>query len=445
MDTYGSIESNAPTSGSNNATESTQESFDINAVNPHRPGSQEYRKFELQRKGAIARQNSGSVQMQGGQVVQASGNTSPSEMSKTNVNYPKGKNLIPGASIPHKMRGPLLSGRMKVKSGVIPQPLPGYDPNQQYYTAKPGKVSKNLHMKLDPNMRQAVNMLAYDYMLNKNEYQAKTKEKLPDKLDVVNSFRTREEQEFFYRSPDYKANPPGASTHEYGLAVDLDIPQANVLDKMGVLAKYGLFRPLPNHKDEKQHVQTKMVVEANTADQKLTAPPAKGDVKATQEVDETIVDTTTNGNTFRGEEPVGGNTGTSMRPYAKPNDAIGLPDSDPATSGITGGFAQPEFPISPTQQMQSVQDQQIAKQDAISLAKTEELLDKQVKLQEENNNIVREIASLIKQKSEEKPQGLRNTNAQAAEMKSEEERMKEEAQRRVADGNMRVGPIMTSV
>ena len=71
---------------------------------------------------------------------------------------------------------------------------------------------------------------------------------------ISDGFRTRAQQEYFYNSPKYKANPPGKSWHEYGGAVDVsrciiwDLPNS-------VLSEYGLIRPSPNDPKEIQHLQ----------------------------------------------------------------------------------------------------------------------------------------------------------------------------------------------
>jgi hypothetical protein len=56
--------------------------------------------------------------------------------------------------------------------------------------------------------------------------------------------RTYQQQEALYRRDPSKAAPPGTSPHESGLAIDINTEILDEMDKMGILKKYGLFRPL---------------------------------------------------------------------------------------------------------------------------------------------------------------------------------------------------------
>lgn len=73
------------------------------------------------------------------------------------------------------------------------------------------------------------------------------------KLNFNSAFRSMEEQEKLFRTkPPGMAGKPGGSLHNFGLAVDIPSVQANELDKLGLLGKYGFTRPIPN---EKWHIQ----------------------------------------------------------------------------------------------------------------------------------------------------------------------------------------------
>ena len=62
---------------------------------------------------------------------------------------------------------------------------------------------------------------------------------------VVNeSFRTREDQARMKEKYGDGAAKPGSSTHEFGLAIDINTPEANKLDDMGLMKKYGFTRPI---------------------------------------------------------------------------------------------------------------------------------------------------------------------------------------------------------
>lgn len=73
------------------------------------------------------------------------------------------------------------------------------------------------------------------------------------KLQINSGFRSPEAQEKLFKSmPKGMAAKPGSSLHNYGLAVDVQSTQANELQNLGLLQKYGFVRPIPN---EKWHMQ----------------------------------------------------------------------------------------------------------------------------------------------------------------------------------------------
>lgn len=73
------------------------------------------------------------------------------------------------------------------------------------------------------------------------------------KLNINSGFRSIAEQTKLYRTkPPGMAAKPGSSLHNYGLAVDISASQADELDKLGLLGKYGFTRPINN---EKWHLQ----------------------------------------------------------------------------------------------------------------------------------------------------------------------------------------------
>ena len=70
-------------------------------------------------------------------------------------------------------------------------------------------------------------------------------------VTVTSAVRTPEEQQKLYADfqagkSKYPVAPPGRSKHDRGEAIDIDSSAANALDQKGLLAKYGLSRPVPN-------------------------------------------------------------------------------------------------------------------------------------------------------------------------------------------------------
>lgn len=160
---------------------------------------------------------------------------------------------VKGTKVNESQKQAIKSGNLKLQTGFKAQGMKGYDPNQRYFQAPKGKISQNDVTKLDPQLYQNLNMMAH-------EYQATT----GNKFVVTNSFRTEEEQAAL-KAAGYKANKPGYSLHEYGLAVDIQPSQAQELEKMGLLKKYGFYRPLPNDSMEKQHVQPLSIASSKLA------------------------------------------------------------------------------------------------------------------------------------------------------------------------------------
>ena len=160
---------------------------------------------------------------------------------------------VKGTKVSDSQKQAIESGRLKLQTGFKAEGMTGYDPNQRYFQAPPGQISKNDVTKLDPQLYQNLNMMAH-------EYQATT----GNRFVVTNSFRTPEEQAKL-KAAGYKANKPGYSLHEYGLAVDIQPSQAQELERMGLLKKYGFYRPLPNDPMEKQHIQPLAIAKTDLA------------------------------------------------------------------------------------------------------------------------------------------------------------------------------------
>lgn len=73
-----------------------------------------------------------------------------------------------------------------------------------------------------------------------NEYYSMTGKKIP----INSGYRSYEDQLALKKKYGSKAASPGKSTHEFGLAFDTNTSTANELDKLGLMKKYGLTRPV---------------------------------------------------------------------------------------------------------------------------------------------------------------------------------------------------------
>lgn len=70
-----------------------------------------------------------------------------------------------------------------------------------------------------------------------------------NRVNVTSGFRSYEEQMQLWMNRDknpYPVAPPGRSLHETGRSVDVDRATADAMDRMGILSKYGLSRPVAN-------------------------------------------------------------------------------------------------------------------------------------------------------------------------------------------------------
>jgi hypothetical protein len=106
-------------------------------------------------------------------------------------------------------------------------------------------ITKGGNVNLDgitPGLQSSVGQMAQEYFTATGK-----------KLQINSGYRSNEEQARLYKSmPAGMAARPGSSMHNYGLAVDVQSSQASDLQRMGLLQKYGLTRPLSN---EPWHIQ----------------------------------------------------------------------------------------------------------------------------------------------------------------------------------------------
>jgi len=89
------------------------------------------------------------------------------------------------------------------------------------------------------------------------------------KPDILSSFLKMAEEHFnltkkLIQVNSAKRNGSGNSVHDYGYAIDINTVDANSLEKLGLLKKYGFHRPLlnwsktgisANKKDEPWHIE----------------------------------------------------------------------------------------------------------------------------------------------------------------------------------------------
>lgn len=121
-----------------------------------------------------------------------------------------------------------------------------------------------------------VNINGLDPAVKKNliamatEYHTATGKKLP----INTGKRDSAEQIRLYQADPNRAGKPGSSMHEYGLAIDTNTPDADYLDKYGLLNKYGFVRNTHQRdgKLETHHLEDASIQDSKAAI-RASAPP----------------------------------------------------------------------------------------------------------------------------------------------------------------------------
>lgn len=126
-----------------------------------------------------------------------------------------------------------------------PEDFSLYKGEQKYIELgkKAYRLEEGVDFRLDPAFAQRVYAAFGEYF-----------EKTKKMVTVTSCYRSREKQAKLYkeflarnrRPPAVAA--PGKSKHEVGLAIDISSVQGNEMEKMGILRKNGIIRPLANHK-----------------------------------------------------------------------------------------------------------------------------------------------------------------------------------------------------
>ena len=196
-------------------------------------------------------------------VPPASISADTSKMMGGGEGEPKPKEEVAtGNSVTGNMEAKV-SGKLNKASGEL---LPGSASLEGITT----KLPKEKIFNLDPNVRELFTGMAKEY----NSLTGKT-------INVNEAFRSYEDQAALYRAYPGKAAKPGGSTHEAGLAVDINSADANELEKLGLLRKYGFTRPIGG---EKWHLEPAGVAINPTAARKdetyrykaILASPGRG-------------------------------------------------------------------------------------------------------------------------------------------------------------------------
>lgn len=172
------------------------------------------------------------------------------------------------------------SGKLKLVANVgkMNTAKAGYDGRKDYFSYSGSVTPRSTAIgNLDSTVRHNLNNLAYEY-----------KQTTGNTLNVTTGARTYAQQKHFWdlyqAGKGNPANRPGYSLHEYGLAVDISPAQAQKAESLGLLKKFGFYRPLPNHPKEQQHIQPTSVAASalgKAGDTQVAPPPVKAQTPST--------------------------------------------------------------------------------------------------------------------------------------------------------------------
>lgn len=140
----------------------------------------------------------------------------------------EGKPNVSNAGSTSKEEKPLSGSIDKVAKA----PGPLTTGNQSLEGIKSNVPTEKIH-NLDPNVFNLFTGMAKEY-----------KDLTGKNILVTEAFRTSADQAALKQKYGDRAAKPGTSLHEFGLAVDINTPDADALDKMGLMRKYGFTRPI---------------------------------------------------------------------------------------------------------------------------------------------------------------------------------------------------------
>ena len=200
-----------------------------------------------------------------GQSSSTKQNTQESTEPRTIKKFVKGAGWTGMQEVPNpKYKAPDATQVASSSSKVV-SPNEGRDANSQTKTSTAGEKAYSGNLEgVNSALVSAFEQAAAEY-----------KQKTHKDVKVNSGLRTYEEQQKLWDNRKNNPNPvarPGTSLHEKGLAIDINSAQANEMDRMGILAKYGLNRPVPGDPPHIQLMGTKYK-EASNAPLPNIGPP----------------------------------------------------------------------------------------------------------------------------------------------------------------------------
>lgn len=147
---------------------------------------------------------------------------------------PQMPNTMPDVETEPKVAGSAINGAVKAPPTVgslvhAPGELAAGTNGMKYVKAPSPQAIEGLN----PEVKRLFLAMAEEYG-----------EQTQQSIQVNRGFVTRAEQAEQYSRTPNKAAPPGSSLHEFGLALDINSVDANRLEKLGLMRKYGFTRPV---------------------------------------------------------------------------------------------------------------------------------------------------------------------------------------------------------
>lgn len=206
---------------------------------------------------------------------------------------------------------------------------------------------------LNPTMKS--NLAAMDA-----EYQQRTGRKMLF-TSGYRSYAKQKELWDRYGHNRNRAAPPGNSMHNWGLAVDVNPPDANKLAQMGLLSKYGFHRNLMNH-GEPWHIEPSSMTESKRAAIRKAAdinkaqdPSLLDSYASSATVNPAEAETTGNVKDTAGVSPSGGSMTAGLPGVSQPQQPKVASASGPLTeSGNEPKKGKPQQTASADKQVQPV-------------------------------------------------------------------------------------------
>ena len=206
---------------------------------------------------------------------------------------------------------------------------------------------------LNPTMKS--NLAAMDA-----EYQQRTGRKMLF-TSGYRSYAKQKELWDRYGHNRNRAAPPGNSMHNWGLAVDVNPPDANKLAQMGLLSKYGFHRNLMNH-GEPWHIEPSSMTESKRAAIRKAAdinkaqdPSLLDSYASSATVNPAEAETTGNVKDTAGVSPSGGSMTAGLPGVSQPQQPKVASASGPMTeSGNEPKKGKPQQTASADKQVQPV-------------------------------------------------------------------------------------------